>query len=37
MSREDWASAEDILAKYLEMQKLDDPDRYFTNEFVAAQ
>jgi NitT/TauT family transport system substrate-binding protein len=36
MAREDWVLAEDVLAKYVGMQKVDSPDRYFTNAFVAA-
>ena len=37
MAREDWALAEDVLAKFVGMQKVDSPDRYFTNAYVAAQ
>jgi len=33
-SREDWVQAEDVLAKYVGMKKVDSPDRYFTNAFV---
>jgi hypothetical protein len=36
MSREDWAQAEEVLAKYVGMQKADSLDRYFTNAFVSA-
>jgi NitT/TauT family transport system substrate-binding protein len=36
MAREDWVQAEDVLSKYVGMQKADSPDRYFTNAFVAA-
>jgi hypothetical protein len=36
MAREDWVLAEDVLAKYVGMQKVDNPGRYFTNAFVAA-
>ena len=34
MAREDWALAEEVLVKYVGMQKLESPDRYFTNAFV---
>jgi NitT/TauT family transport system substrate-binding protein len=34
MAREDWVLAEDVLSKYVGMQKVDSPDRYFTNAFV---
>jgi NitT/TauT family transport system substrate-binding protein len=34
MAREDWALAEEVLVKYVGMQKLDSADRYFTNAFV---
>jgi NitT/TauT family transport system substrate-binding protein len=37
MAREDWAQAEEILVKYVGMQKLDSPERYFTNAFVTAE
>ena len=37
MAREDWALAEEVLAKYVGMQKVDSPDRYFTNAYVATQ
>lgn len=37
MAREDWTLAEEVLAKYVGMQKVDSPDRYFTNAYVAAQ
>lgn len=33
MAREDWASAEEILNKFVDMKKADSPDVYFTNEF----
>jgi len=33
-SREDWVQAEEVLAKYVGMKKVDSPDRYFTNAFV---
>lgn len=36
MDRRDWVEAEDILAQYVGLKKLDSPDRYFTNEFVTA-
>ena len=36
MAREDWVLAEDVLVKYVGMQKVDSPNRYFTNAFVAA-
>jgi len=36
MAREDWVTAEDVLVKYVGMQKVDSPDRYFTNAFVSA-
>jgi NitT/TauT family transport system substrate-binding protein len=36
MSREDWAQAEEVLAKYVGMRKADSPDLYFTNAFVSA-
>jgi NitT/TauT family transport system substrate-binding protein len=36
MAREDWALAEEVLAKYVGLQKVDSPDRYFTNAFVSA-
>jgi NitT/TauT family transport system substrate-binding protein len=31
---EDWASAEELLAKYQELQKGGSTDQYFTNEFL---
>jgi NitT/TauT family transport system substrate-binding protein len=34
MSRDDWAQAEDVLAKYVGMKRSDNPDIYFTNAFV---
>jgi NitT/TauT family transport system substrate-binding protein len=34
MAREDWALAEEVLVKYVGMQKVQSPDRYFTNAFV---
>jgi NitT/TauT family transport system substrate-binding protein len=34
MAEEDWAHAEDLLVEYTGMEKMDSPDRYFTNEFV---
>ena len=37
MSREDWVLAEEVLVKYVGMQKVDSPDRYFTNAFVSAR
>jgi hypothetical protein len=36
MAREDWVLAEEVLVKYVAMQKADSPDRYFTNAFVSA-
>jgi NitT/TauT family transport system substrate-binding protein len=36
MAREDWVTAEEVLVKYVGMQKVDSPDRYFTNAFVSA-
>jgi len=36
MAREDWARAEEVLAKYVGMRKADSPDRYFTNAYVSA-
>lgn len=36
MAREDWAQAEEVLAKYVGMRKADSPDRYFTNAYVSA-
>jgi NitT/TauT family transport system substrate-binding protein len=36
MSREDWAQAEEVLAKYVGMRKADSPNLYFTNAFVSA-
>jgi NitT/TauT family transport system substrate-binding protein len=36
MAREDWVQAEEVLAKYVGMRKVDSPDRYFTNAFVLA-
>jgi NitT/TauT family transport system substrate-binding protein len=35
MAREDWVLAEEVLVKYVAMQKTDSPDRYFTNAFVS--
>ena len=35
MAREDWVLAEEVLVKYVAMQKADSPDRYFTNAFVS--
>ena len=37
MAREDWVLAEEVLVKYVGMQKVDSPDRYFTNAFVSAR
>jgi NitT/TauT family transport system substrate-binding protein len=37
MAREDWAKAEEILAKYLGMTPAASPDPYFTNDFVMKQ
>jgi hypothetical protein len=37
MDRGDWVNAEELLAKYVGMQKVENPDRYFTNEFILAQ
>ena len=34
MAREDWVQAEDVLAKYVGMKKVDSPDVYFTNAYV---
>ncbi len=36
MAREDWAQAEEVLAKYVGMRKADSPDVYFTNAFAIA-
>jgi NitT/TauT family transport system substrate-binding protein len=36
MARQDWADAEQLLAKYVGLQKADSPDEYFTNEFATA-
>jgi NitT/TauT family transport system substrate-binding protein len=35
MSKQDWTEAQDLLAQYVGMTKIDDVDRYFTNEFAA--
>ncbi|HEY2529701.1 MAG TPA: ABC transporter substrate-binding protein [Xanthobacteraceae bacterium] len=37
MARQDWADAENLLAQYVALEKADNPDRYFTNEFVPSQ
>lgn len=36
MDRDDWAKAEELLAEYVGLQKVETPDRYFTNEFITA-
>jgi NitT/TauT family transport system substrate-binding protein len=35
--RQDWADAEKILVEYLKIKPVDNPDRYFTNEFLTAK
>jgi len=37
MSPKDWATAQDILAEYVGLQKAASPDVYFTNAFTGAQ
>jgi NitT/TauT family transport system substrate-binding protein len=34
MSRDDWAQAEDVLAKYVGMKRAESPDVYFTNAYA---
>jgi NitT/TauT family transport system substrate-binding protein len=36
MGRQDWADAEKLLAQYVGLEKADNPDKYFTNEFITA-
>lgn len=37
MARQDWVDAENLLAQYVGLKKADNPDRYFTNEFLTNQ